>query len=813
MNKNTNSSNSLRDITPVKLCLSITLSTSLLICSIVTYFLWNDLVVYERQHQLAEFTDQNLKKSTDNISANFLAINKKVAFFGQSSQLFEALKAEDSVELRQIRLNIMNSFQHAEGVRLTPLNKAKLNLDAALPLRFSELEMIKATETRKVVEPEAVHLAQGWRLNFALPIPTDASQPVAGTLLITATLDDTFAAMTEGLENIGKFTLFQKYTGGQHQLYSAGSGNFLPAQTREVPGTPWVVEYTASENILKGVQTNWVIFSIATSITWLLGIAIGFGLGLFIGNSAERKRRIIEKTYRRMGQTTPEEIAGSSYASLNADILDIRVEDEDLLGFEDEPPPTHNALVVADEAPVKVVHKVAPEIFRAYDIRGLAGSQITNEVAHLIGQALASEALDLGEDTLIVGRDARTHSPIFTEYLVRGILSTGCNVINIGTVATPIVYFAVETLDGSKSGVVVTASHNGPEYNGFKCIMNGRVRSEADIQMVRQRIEGGRFYVGHGEERRHDISADYIDTILADVALAGDISVVIDAGNGVTGKIAPKLFEEIGCEVTAINCDLDGSFPNHGPDPTQPANLVQLINKVTEVGADMGIAFDGDGDRIVVVTGSGKIIWPDRLLMLFAKDILSRNPGADVVYDVKCTRSINRVVTQFGGRPIMWKTGHAPMKEKIQEAGALLGGEYSGHIFIKERWFGFDDGMYVGARLAEIVSLAGESLDSLFEEFPELPHTNEILVSCDDKMKFDVIKRLTEEGEFKEAKITTLDGIRVDFPQGWGIVRASNTSPNLTLRAEANTNADLHDIKALLTRELRKIDQALTPKW
>lgn len=799
---------------PLQSWLGGCLMVALIICGSLSYYFWNNFVVQERNSQLETFIQQNLDKAVANINAHLLSQHKKVAFFGQSPQVADSLASENQIQLRTIRRNIKNSFPQAEGVRLIPTGKAELNLDAELPLRFSELEMIKKTEQRIAVQPEAAKLPQGWRLNFAIPIPTNEDKPVVGTLLITTTMDSTYEAMSEGLLHAGNLAFIQKYNSGEHRLFdNKQAAHFQPVR-KTIVGTPWVIEYAGSKQLLEQVQTNWLIFAIATSITWLIGLTAATSIGLFVGKRDERRREAIQKTYLRMGKLVGDTEA-PTLDSLGADILDINVDDdEDLLGF-DEAPASDNDFTDEEstETPAETVKNAVPQhIFRAYDIRGLVEKDITNEVAQLIGQALGSEALDAGEDALIVGRDARTHSPLLTEYLVRGILSTGCNVINIGTVATPVVYFATETLE-CKSGVMVTASHNGPEYNGFKCVMQGRARTAEDIQALRTRIEQNRFYNGEGTEKRHDIVNDYIDTIFADVALAGDVSVVIDAGNGVTGKIAPKLFEELGCEITCINCDLDGTFPNHGPDPSKLENLQQVIEKVTETGADFGVAFDGDGDRLVVVTGSGQVIWPDRLLMLFAKDILSRNPGADVVYDVKCTRSINRVVTQFGGRPIMWKTGHAPMKAKIAETGALLGGEYSGHIFIKERWFGFDDGMYVAARLAEILSLAGESLDNLFEEFPELPHTNEILVPAAEGQKFEIIAALSESADFKDAKITTLDGIRIDFPNGWGIVRASNTSPNLTLRAEAQSDTELHDIKALLTRELRKIDTALTPKW
>ncbi|HMW49554.1 MAG TPA: phosphomannomutase/phosphoglucomutase, partial [Cellvibrionaceae bacterium] len=421
--------------------------------------------------------------------------------------------------------------------------------------------------------------------------------------------------------------------------------------------------------------------------------------------------------------------------------------------------------------------------------------------------------LDAGQGTLVVAKDARTHSPLLAEYLIRGIISTGCKALNIGTVPTPLLYFATETLGYTQSGVVVTASHNPANYNGFKLVLNGKARMEDDIQAVRRRIEARDFRMGLGQEEHLDIMPAYIDAIYSDVALAGDVSIVLDAGNGVTGKVAPRLFEELGCQVTSLYCDLDGTFPNHGPDPTVEANLADLIAKVKEENADLGVAFDGDGDRLVVVTSTGQIIWPDRLLMLFAKDILARNPGADVVFDVKSSRLLTSVVASQGGRPIMWKTGHSPMKAKVQETGALLGGEYSGHIFIKDRWYGFDDGMYAAARLIEIMSLREQSLDDIFAEFLPLPSTSEYRVKVAEEEKISIVQRLIEEGDFGDAKLITLDGVRVEYPYGWGIVRPSNTESCLTLRFEAETEANIHKLKALFTRELRKIDNRISFAW
>jgi phosphomannomutase/phosphoglucomutase len=355
----------------------------------------------------------------------------------------------------------------------------------------------------------------------------------------------------------------------------------------------------------------------------------------------------------------------------------------------------------------------------------------------------------------------------------------------------------------------VTASHNPAEYNGFKIVINNNALSDDAILDLRTRILSKNIHQGIGQETFREIIPHYIERIFSDVALAGNVSMVKDAGNAFPGIVAPQLLEELGCDVTPLYCDLDGTFPNHEPDPTQENNLAALIAKVKEVNADIGVAFDGDGDRLAVVTPKGDIIWPDRLLMLFAKDILARNPGADVIFDVKCSRQLHQVISGYGGRPIMWKTGHSPMKAKMVETGALIGGEYSGHIFIKDRWYGFDDGIYAMARLLEIITLRDQKIDDIFAAFPQLVSTPEIKVAVPDKIKFELMKKLAEQGDFQNGNITSIDGIRVDYGKGWGLVRASNTSPALTLRFEADSDEAVKVIQQIFKRELLKADSNL----
>lgn len=452
---------------------------------------------------------------------------------------------------------------------------------------------------------------------------------------------------------------------------------------------------------------------------------------------------------------------------------------------------------------------VAQSIFRAYDIRGVVDETLSPEIVELLGKAIASEALAQGQVTLCIGYDGRLSSTDYAEALVSGVISTGMNAVLIGQVPTPVLYFATHHFE-TGSGVMITGSHNPANYNGFKMMIGGTTLSGEAIQKLYNRIVMQDFTVGQGERSEQKIDREYLDTILNDIAVAAPLKVVIDAGNGVAGGLAPDLIEELGCEVIPLYCDVDGTFPNHHPDPGKPENLEDLIAAVKEHNADIGLAFDGDGDRIGVVTNTGKIIWPDRLLMLFAKDVVSRNPGADIIYDVKCSRRLNGLISSYGGRPVMWKTGHSLIKAKMKETGALLAGEMSGHVFFKERWFGFDDGLYSAARLLEILGVEDKTSDEVFAEFPEDVSTPEINVVVSDEVKFSIVDKLCErKDQFVGGNVSTIDGLRVDYPNGWGLCRASNTTPALVLRFEADDEASLSEIKAKFVMHLKDIDSGL----
>ncbi len=448
---------------------------------------------------------------------------------------------------------------------------------------------------------------------------------------------------------------------------------------------------------------------------------------------------------------------------------------------------------------------LAEEIFKAYDIRGIVDKSLTVETVKLVGQALGSTALEAGVDTMIIGRDGRLSGPKFAEALAEGMLASGIDVIDIGCVPTPVLYFATYEL-GTGSGVEITGSHNPPEYNGLKMMVDGVTLSGEAIQTVKQRILNNDFKQGSGTLKHVDILDKYIERITSDLKLARPMKVVIDCGNGVAGAAAPQIFKAIGCETTELFCEVDGTFPNHHPDPSQAENLVDLIKAVKDTGSEFGMAFDGDGDRLGIVTKEGDIIWPDRQMILFARDVLSRNPGAEIIYDVKCTRTLPAAIEAAGGKATMWKTGHSFIKAKLKESGAAMAGEMSGHIFFKERWYGFDDGIYAGARLCELLSKMDQTPSEVFAALPDTINTPELRLSFEEGEHYKFIDRLQQNADFPNGTVHTMDGLRVDFDGGFGLVRASNTTPMLIMRFEANDEAMLKDIQEQFRAVLLKTD-------
>lgn len=448
-------------------------------------------------------------------------------------------------------------------------------------------------------------------------------------------------------------------------------------------------------------------------------------------------------------------------------------------------------------------------IFRTYDIRGeVSNSSLNENVAYAVGLAIATEALQLNQKKIAVGCDARLTGESIKKALVAGMLETGCDVVDIGIGPTPMVYFATNSLD-TKTGVMVTASHNPANHNGFKIVLNGKTLSESGIQGLVKRIEAKDFAKGSGHLSHQNITDDYIHAICKDIKLSKKMKVVVDAGNGAASIIAPKVYRQLGCDVIELFCEYDGRFPNHHPDPTVPKNLDMIIDTVRKEKADIGLAFDGDADRIGVVTNQGEIIWPDRQLMVLAKDVLSRYKGAKIVFDVKCSRVLPEIIRANGGIPIMSRTGHSILKAKMIEENAPFAGEMSGHIFFKDTWYGFDDGIYVGARLLQIMSQYDESVSAVFDALPKTVNTPELKLPMDENDKPDFMEKLSVHGDFTGAHKITIDGLRVEYNYGWGLIRPSNTSPYLILRFEADSADNLEKIQTVFREQLLKINAGL----
>ncbi|EDM47709.1 phosphomannomutase/phosphoglucomutase [Marinobacter algicola] len=753
-----------------------------------------------------------------------------------------ALRGEAS--LSSAAANLAKVLPDIEAVYLFPYGDIP-RTSSEPTLGFSGLDLARRAETGQRLFPDAFPRSGQWYLQMSTPVRNPQSRAVTGSVLVVfdaVRLQPLMTGVNSALG--GEFSLVQSVNGSTRNIVSRGSGNG-PTYERDLVNPDWKLRYTPASTpapLFSGTLA--VAFALAPAllaaiIVWvLLGNAqrglrqdvtavIQWAHKVFggervkppalkwdmVASTAEvlhRLAQMVEKRVAKAGESArpkpgsrqPSPSTADEPLFQDKDVLDIDMldGDDDVLGFggsdglDDTPDVEEVSLPEAE---------VSDTIFRAYDIRGIVGETLTADIVTVIGRAIGSEAIERGLDSLCIGYDGRHSSPDLADALARGVMATGCDVIHVGAVPTPVLYFATHELDNG-SGVMVTGSHNPANYNGLKIMLGGETLSGEAIQKLLQRIRTGDFASGHGSQSSEDVRRAYLDRIVGDIAVAAPLKVVLDAGNGIAGELAPLLIEELGCEVIPLYCEVDGDFPNHHPDPGKPENLVDLIERVKAEGADIGLAFDGDGDRLGVVTNTGKIIWPDRLLMLFARDVVSRNPGADVLYDVKCSRRLAGVISEAGGRPIMWKTGHSLMKAKMKESGALLAGEMSGHIFFGERWMGFDDGLYSAARLLEILGIEDRHCDEVFEDFPEDISTPELNVAVSDETKFPLMEKLSRESDFGDGNISTIDGIRVEFTDGWGLCRASNTTPVLVLRFEAENEEALERIKAVFREQLQK---------
>ena len=827
----------------------ISIGIGFVLCLLASVIFLQSDINSHYQEQLANVAADNLQLRVNQKQGQLVAQANSVATSIRLSQLV----SDGDITARSLEeARVREMIPHAVRVRLIRSKEAKVEREAIPPFTFTSLDLVNRVESGENVFPEAVNANGRWLISVAAPIKPPSDTQIRGTLFIY--LEMTALSDTFGEELQGEFSLNQAFgNSAPSPILTSGSNGSDLTLERSLDNPHWRITFKPSAELLSLSIGNsalyllpGLLFLIVAGIGAVLGARksitlieadttflqlqmgdvstdayeprITYGLHAFLELDASlarfgKKKEIpaevipldIDLNPLTQGESQSDE--GQANAQTGSAILEARLLADETL--------QDDALIEdLDEGVYRDIedHELAADalatIFRAYDIRGIVDQTLTPDVIKKIGQAIGSEAQEIGEQMLIVGADGRISSPAVMETLIEGILSTGTNVHSIGAVPTPLVYFATNTME-TQSGVAVTGSHNPADYNGFKIVLDGRTLVAEDIQNLYNRVINEDFHVGEGQLSESDIRETYIDTIADDVVVAQSLKVVVDCGNGIAGDIAPNLLSALGCDVLPLYCEVDGNFPNHHPDPTIPVNLADLILTVKSQDADIGIALDGDGDRIVAVTGEGNIVWPDRLLMLFAKDVVSRNPGSDVVYDVKCTRHLNSVISGFGGRPVLCRSGHSYVKEKIQQTDAVLGGEYSGHICFSERWYGFDDGLYSAARLLEIVGAQTESLQELLDEFPISVSTPEIQLFVSEAEKFKIVDQFNQLADFDGGNATTVDGVRIDFADGWGLVRASNTNPCLTLRFEADDHVSLERIKNAFREKLHMIDDTL----
>lgn len=768
---------------------------------------------------------------------------------GLASQAYVRQSVQGGGSEGEAEQQLAGALPGVQAAYLFPAGAIPRSVDDDALLGFAGLELARTAEAGGKLYPDAFPRDDRWFVQVASPVRNPGGGAAIGSLLMVfeaSRLQPLLSVVNPDLG--GQLALVQTVSGTARTVVSKGAGNgepvsrtlvnpdwsvaYRPARVPAPPVDTMVIALMVGVPVLIAAVAVWLLLGsaqrslrqdVASLVQWAQKVfggersrPPGFRWDM-IASTGEVLYRLSQAVDKRMARSSgaatakqgvrpPKAGAEEEPLFQDKDVLDIDMMDgdEDVLGFSgDTSPPEREATPQAFPAEGPDL-QLSPEIFRAYDIRGIVGETLSEDVVRVIGQAIGSEAVARGVGALCVGYDGRHSSPGLADALAQGVMAAGCNVIHIGAVPTPVLYFATHELQ-TGSGVMVTGSHNPANYNGLKIMLGGETLSGEAIQQLYQRVEAGDLVTGQGEESSQDVRRAYLDRIVGDIAVAAPLKVVVDAGNGIAGELAPILIEELGCEAIPLYCEVDGDFPNHHPDPGKPANLEDLIARVQAEGADLGVAFDGDGDRLGVVTNTGKIIWPDRLLMLFARDVVSRNPGADVLYDVKCSRLLANVISEAGGRPIMWKTGHSLMKARMKETGALLAGEMSGHIFFGERWYGFDDGLYSAARLLEILGIEDRHCDEVFEDFPEDVSTPELNVEVTESSKFDIIERLGAEGDFGDGSISTIDGIRVDYADGWGLCRASNTTPVLVLRFEGETQEALDRIREVFREQLQRV--------
>jgi len=827
---------------------SIALLIILLSCiSILAGFIWQHQEVTKQQQQSDEKKHQHIAQIIHaSVESKVNLLQQQMASIAQSPQLATIISRKDSNLIATQQRALARLFPDVKQVCLIAVAIDKPDPNACIPITFATLESLR--HAKKTGQAPVAVMNPGTADSYLLmtqSIQNNLNQ-VVGVFAVTLDMEMVTGLLQTQFGSEGYVEL-QQGTQGVTALAMQGDPQWrqgAPLYQQIITKSHWQIAYWPSKA--------------TTSQSYLLVAGGVLALVLLMWLFRERSQRFVLKQDIAELRRQITDLANSQLKTKYQMVLpemDAVVDDIQRLALGISVTKTNGAKAATTQASIpqpvddleQVEHEAAPEIvpeiekpaivedlsmttsslslvedvvttveltpsiFKAYDIRGIVGETIDEAAFRVIGQAIGSEALDQDQPRLVVGRDGRLSSESLSIALIEGILTTGCEVVDIGQVPTPVLNFACEHLH-TASGVMVTASHNPANYNGLKIVIGDKPVFGAKLQQLYQRILQGNFRSGDGSHNTADLIDDYIAQVADNIHLTRPLKVVVDCGNGAGGLVAPKLLAALGCEVIELYCDVDGTFPNHHPNPSEPANLQDLILAVRRSGAELGLAFDGDGDRLGVVDLEGNIIWADRLMIMFAQDILSRSPGALVIYDVKCTSLLADAISGAGGEALMSPSGYAVIRDKVQETGALLAGEMSGHIFFKDRWFGFDDALYTACRLLEL--LARDPLErsstEVFAAIPNRESTPEIIVDMAEFESQKFIRQFAAEANFPGAKVVTIDGVRADFASGWGLARASNTVPGLILRFEAETQDTLEEIQQQFKQQMLQVKPTIT---
>ncbi len=759
------------------------IGAALLLVSAVAFYFWG----YQQplKEQAGFYLQSTVNEKAQQVNQQLATIQKKID---------EA--AKEAADEAAILSALQASYPEISAVTSRAIGELEVDMASTPIVTHITIELLRQVSEGKKANPELI-------LNNGNPDHVAFATKANDQLYLVAFDPKGLARFFGSQQNYMELQLLQHFDAGNHLISSskANASEAEPLAESDRFGANWSIAVFQEDNAFSPNYLLPLLVILLALAGLLVAVLLPF-LSLktslksearsFIQGIAKNKMpsnykidffNELAASYRRVHETEEESTGG-------LEVVDAALEQK-----------SESKGVTFDIDLLQLAEKINPEIFREYDIRGEVGKTLNEDIVYALGRSIGSEAYARGEQKILVARDGRISSPQLHHALIEGLISSGRDVVDLGLVPAPVLYFAIGSLK-VRSAVMLTGSHNPPQHNGLKIVLAEDTLYGRDIKALYTRIKENDFLSGKGGRKELEFEQNYLEKLVSDIALDKPLKVAVDCGNGVTGNLLPRLLQALGCEVLALHTEIDGNFPNHHPDPNKAENLQDLIEMVQSENADLGIAFDGDGDRLGVVDSSGKIIWTDRVMMLLASDVLSRNFGAEVLFDVKCSRYLADVIKQNQGIPVMWKTGHSLMKAKMRETGALLGGEGSGHVYIKERWNGFDDAIYAAARVLELIARDTRTSADIFAGFPEGFSSQEINLPVPDKVKFKLIDALSNKVTFEGANINSIDGIRAEFEQGWFLIRASNTTPSVVVKFEADNEAALERMKNVLKEQL-----------